>query len=299
MFLSQVKNSYGTNWGDSGYFKIRRGTDECLIESSAVFQPRVPKLLAGSPTPAASRAPSVSPTTGVPSEAPGADPWASQKWALSGGLEPVNITDPYVIEAARFAVDTGIQPFCPLRPLSSGEPIVTMAARNPIIFAEMQRVKGVRIIIMLQVDVTNCPVSVAYRVDVFMKLHSDMAENETVYELRGVQFMPHILAADILDGDTSTAAPAGPPAAPTSPAPAAPPAPPASAAADAKLYLLLGGAAGVLVTFGFVGLVYGVGKGLRRLRGAMRGRANPSGQDFSLLDSVREIRPPPPNEFRF
>jgi hypothetical protein len=194
------------------------------------------------------------------------------------------------MEAAQFAVDTGIQPFCPLRPVSSGEPIVTMAARNPIIFAEMQRVRGLRIIIMLQVDVTNCPVSVAYRVDVFMKLYSDMAENETVYELRGVQVMPHILAADILDGDTSTAAPTGSPAASTA-APAGPPAVPTSPAADAKLYLLLGGAAGVAVTLVALGLMFLVASGARRLRGFMFARAAPSDQGLSLLDSVREIRP--------
>ena len=31
-----VKNSWGKAWGESGYFRIRRGTDECSIESIAV-----------------------------------------------------------------------------------------------------------------------------------------------------------------------------------------------------------------------------------------------------------------------
>eukprot|EP00088_Acartia_fossae_P005496 TRINITY_DN12461_c0_g1_i3.p1 TRINITY_DN12461_c0_g1~~TRINITY_DN12461_c0_g1_i3.p1 ORF type:complete len:477 (-),score=87.30 TRINITY_DN12461_c0_g1_i3:116-1519(-) len=31
-----VQNSWGENWGESGYFRIRRGTDECAIESIAV-----------------------------------------------------------------------------------------------------------------------------------------------------------------------------------------------------------------------------------------------------------------------
>lgn len=31
-----VANSWNTDWGDKGYFKILRGNDECGIESSVV-----------------------------------------------------------------------------------------------------------------------------------------------------------------------------------------------------------------------------------------------------------------------
>jgi len=37
-----VKNSWGTGWGEQGYFRIRRGTDECGIESLAVETTPIP-----------------------------------------------------------------------------------------------------------------------------------------------------------------------------------------------------------------------------------------------------------------
>jgi cathepsin C len=37
-----VKNSWGTGWGEQGYFRIRRGTDECGIESLAVEAAPIP-----------------------------------------------------------------------------------------------------------------------------------------------------------------------------------------------------------------------------------------------------------------
>ena len=32
-----VKNSWGKGWGENGFFRIRRGDDECGIESIAVL----------------------------------------------------------------------------------------------------------------------------------------------------------------------------------------------------------------------------------------------------------------------
>lgn len=39
-----VKNSWGTGWGEEGFFRIRRGSDECSIESIAVAANPIPKL---------------------------------------------------------------------------------------------------------------------------------------------------------------------------------------------------------------------------------------------------------------
>lgn len=39
-----VKNSWGVGWGEGGYFRIRRGTDECAIESIAVAATPIPRL---------------------------------------------------------------------------------------------------------------------------------------------------------------------------------------------------------------------------------------------------------------
>ncbi|CAJ0946645.1 unnamed protein product [Ranitomeya imitator] len=39
-----VKNSWGESWGEKGFFRIRRGTNECAIESIAVSATPIPKL---------------------------------------------------------------------------------------------------------------------------------------------------------------------------------------------------------------------------------------------------------------
>ena len=34
--LQKIANSWGQDWGQTGYFKIRRGINECLIESFVI-----------------------------------------------------------------------------------------------------------------------------------------------------------------------------------------------------------------------------------------------------------------------
>jgi hypothetical protein len=59
----KIKNSWNEQWGDNGHFLIRRGTDECGIESQVSGG-----MVGTSPTPSPTPSPSPSPSPGCSDE---------------------------------------------------------------------------------------------------------------------------------------------------------------------------------------------------------------------------------------